>query len=82
MVLQMSKRRDDDKWGPHSHCVVCGVATPENEKYCSAVCEAKYNQEAEKYKRQQKMSYIFIGIMGVLVILMFALPYLIPGLFS
>jgi predicted nucleic acid-binding Zn ribbon protein len=61
---------------------VCGVATPENEKYCSAVCEAKYTQEAEKYKRQQKMSYIFIGIMGVLVILMFALPYLIPGLFS
>ncbi len=82
MVFQMSSRRDDAKWGPHSHCIVCGVAIPENEKYCSKICEAKYNQETERYKRQQKMSYIFIGIMGVLIVLMFLLPMLLPDLFA
>lgn len=74
----MSKRRDEDKWGPHSHCTVCGIAVPEGDKYCSEICEAKYTQEATNYKRQQKMSYIFIGAMGVLIIIMFALPYLFP----
>ncbi len=73
----MSKRRDEDRWGPHTHCVVCGVAVPENEKYCSEVCKAKYTREADSLRRQQKMSYIFIGLMGALVIIMFALPYIL-----
>jgi len=76
----MSKRRDEDKWGPHSHCVICGNAIPEGEKTCSEECAKKYEGEANRYKRQQKMSYLFIAAMGGIVIIFFLLPYLFPGI--
>uniref|UniRef100_A0A7C3FB93 DUF2116 family Zn-ribbon domain-containing protein n=1 Tax=Candidatus Methanomethylicus mesodigestus TaxID=1867258 RepID=A0A7C3FB93_9CREN len=70
----MSKKFEE-KWGPHSHCVICGIATPEGEKLCSEICKAKYKEEEEKYKKQQKFSYLFIGIMGAVVVIMFLLSY-------
>lgn len=64
----MSKRRDEDKWGPHSHCMICGNAIPEGDKTCSEECDKKYQAEANKYKRQQKMNYIFLAGMVHLII--------------
>ena len=72
----MSKRRDDDKWGPHNHCMVCGNAIPEGDKICSEACQSKFDGERKKYKRQQKMSYIFIGAMGIVIVVMFLIQYL------
>jgi len=75
----MSKRRDEDKWGPHSHCIVCGNAIPEGEKTCSEECAQKYESEAKRYKRQQTMSFMFIAAMGGLVVIFFLFSYLRPG---
>jgi len=78
----MSKRRDEDKWGPHSHCLICGEAIPEGEKTCSEECAKKYEGEAKRYKRQQTMNFMFIAAMGGLVVIFFLFSYLFPGMFG
>jgi predicted nucleic acid-binding Zn ribbon protein len=77
MVFAMSKRREDDRWGPHAHCIVCGNAMPEGSKVCSEACQARFDEEQRKNKRNQKISYIFIGGMGLLIIVMFLIQYLL-----
>jgi predicted nucleic acid-binding Zn ribbon protein len=71
----MSKRRDEEKWGPHSHCIICGNAIPEDQKTCSEACAKKYETDLKKYKRQQNMSYLFIAAMGGIIVLFFAITY-------
>jgi predicted nucleic acid-binding Zn ribbon protein len=75
----MSRRREEDKWGPHSHCIVCGNAIPEGEKTCSEECAKKYDNEANRYKRQKKMNYLFIAGMGGIIVLFFLISYLRSG---
>ena len=70
----MSKKYDE-KWGPHSHCLVCGNAIPDGEKTCSEECKAKLDLDQKKYKRNQKLSYIFIGLTGAVIIILFAASY-------
>ena len=67
----MSKKWDEERWGPHVHCVVCGNAMPEGKKTCSPECQAKYDKEAERYKKQQRYNYIIIGFMGVSILVFF-----------
>jgi predicted nucleic acid-binding Zn ribbon protein len=74
----MSKRRDDDKWGPHAHCVVCGSAMPEGEKTCSPECAKHYQDEVKRYKRQQRNTFILIGgfVAAMLIILLITQVFL------
>ena len=72
----MSKKSYDEKWGPHAHCVVCGQAIAEGQKYCGDACDLKYEEELKKAKRQQKISLIFIGTMCGFIILMFMISYI------
>ena len=72
----MSKKSYEERWGPHGHCIICGNAIREGEKYCSDLCKKKYEEELKKASRQQKVSYIFIVAMGALLVAMFLLPYL------
>lgn len=67
----MSKRKDDEKWGPHSHCIVCGNAIPEGEKFCSDECSKKSEYEASRYKKQQHMGWYLMAGMVVAIILLF-----------
>lgn len=73
----MSKKSYEERWGPHNHCIICGNAIPEGEKYCSDICKKKYEEELKKASRQQKISYMFIIAMGALLVAMFLLPYLL-----
>ena len=57
----MSRRRDDDKWGPHAHCAVCGSAMPEGEKTCSTECAKHYEDEYKRYRRQQRNTFFVVG---------------------
>ncbi|MGQ9760102.1 MAG: DUF2116 family Zn-ribbon domain-containing protein [Candidatus Methanomethylicaceae archaeon] len=73
----MSKKREE--WGPHTHCIICGNAIPEGEKTCSEECAKKYESEAKRYKQQQRMSYLFILIMGAMVVGFFLFTYFTYG---
>ncbi|MDD1764584.1 MAG: DUF2116 family Zn-ribbon domain-containing protein [Candidatus Methanomethyliaceae archaeon] len=75
----MSRRREEDKWGPHSHCIVCGNAIAEGETTCSEECGKKYDNQANRYKRQKKMNYLFIAGMAGIIIIFFLFSYLKPG---
>jgi predicted nucleic acid-binding Zn ribbon protein len=73
----MSKRRDEEKWGPHSHCVVCGNAIAEDQKTCSEACAQKYDAELKKYQRNKKMNYLFIAAMGGIIVIFFVVSFLV-----
>lgn len=73
----MSKKREE--WGPHTHCVICGNAIPEGEKICSDECANKYEAEKKRYKSQQKMSYIFLIMMGAVMVSFLFLSYFMSG---
>lgn len=73
----MSKRRDEEKWGPHAHCVVCGNAMPEGGKTCSEDCAQKFEEETKHYKRQQKMTYIVMfGMIAFIALFLILNQYL------
>jgi len=73
----MSRRRDEEKWGPHTHCIICGNPIPEDQKTCSDACAQKYEADVKKYKRQQKMSYLLLFGMGAVILVLVLLPYLL-----
>jgi len=65
----MSKRRDEEKWGPHSHCIVCGNAIPEGERTCSGECASKSEEEAKHYKKQQHLGwYLMAALVGIIIV--------------
>jgi predicted nucleic acid-binding Zn ribbon protein len=68
----MSKWKDEGaKWGPHTHCLVCGNAIPEGERTCSEECAKKLESETSGAKRQQKMTYLVIfGMVAFLAVVM------------
>lgn len=51
---------------PHGHCVVCGKAVPEGEKFCSDECEATF----KKMQRAKFMQIIYMLIL-VFILLLF-----------
>jgi predicted nucleic acid-binding Zn ribbon protein len=75
----MSKKWDENRWGPHGHCVVCGSAMPEGQKICSPECQAKYDKEVTKAKNSQKYNYLIIALMGASIIGFFVIMQLFPG---
>lgn len=52
---------------PHGHCVVCGKAVPEGEKFCSDECEASF-KKMQRAKIMQ-MVYMFLLIFILLLFL-------------
>ncbi|MHA1272423.1 MAG: DUF2116 family Zn-ribbon domain-containing protein [Promethearchaeota archaeon] len=60
------------KWGPHSHCSICGKAIPPDKKFCSQTCRDKYLKYEMKQKKQGKMQLIFLFVlMGFLMFMLF-----------
>jgi predicted nucleic acid-binding Zn ribbon protein len=65
------------KWGPHSHCPVCGKAMPSDKQICSQSCKDKYQIHEKKQKKKNRIQMIVLfGVMGVMFIFMMFLP---PG---
>jgi predicted nucleic acid-binding Zn ribbon protein len=60
------------KWGPHSHCSICGKAIPPDKKFCSQSCRDKYLGYEVKQKQKGKIQMIFLlAMMGVMFFLLF-----------
>lgn len=57
--------------------MICGNAISEGEKFCSTECKAKFDVEQKKYDRNQKLSYVFIGGTGVVIVILFVISYLL-----
>jgi len=60
------------KWGPHSHCPICGKAMPTDKQFCSQTCQDKYHGTQKKQKKKSRIQMIFMfGMMAVVFIFMF-----------
>jgi predicted nucleic acid-binding Zn ribbon protein len=60
------------KWGPHSHCPICGKAMPSDKTFCSQSCKDNYLSREKKQKKKGRIQMIFLfGMMGVMFVLMF-----------
>ena len=60
------------KWGPHSHCSICGKAMPSDKQFCSQPCKDNYLTRERKQKRKGRYQMIFLfGMMAVMFILLF-----------
>ncbi|MFW9936542.1 MAG: DUF2116 family Zn-ribbon domain-containing protein [Candidatus Thorarchaeota archaeon] len=60
------------KWGPHSHCPICGKAMPTDKTFCSQTCKDNYLAREKKQKKKGRIQMIFLfGMMGVMFVLMF-----------
>ena len=63
------------KWGPHSHCPICGKAMPTERKFCSQACRDNYLGQERKQKKKGRMQFVFlIVMMAVMMIVIFVLP--------
>ena len=40
------------KWGPHSHCPICGKAMPTDKQFCSQNCGDNYHGTQKKQKKK------------------------------
>jgi len=62
------------KWGPHSHCPICGKAMPTDKQFCSQTCRDNYSAHNKKKKKKGRVQMLFMfGMMAVLFIFMFLL---------
>jgi len=69
------KEQIKKKWGPHSHCPVCGKAMQSDKSVCSQACRDNYTAREKKQKRKNRIQMIFLfGMMGVVFLVMFLLP--------
>ena len=60
------------KWGPHSHCPICGKAMPTDKQFCSQNCRDNYSAGQKKQKKKSRIQMIFmIGMMAVLFVFLF-----------
>ncbi|MFX0000875.1 MAG: DUF2116 family Zn-ribbon domain-containing protein [Candidatus Hodarchaeota archaeon] len=66
------------KWGPHSHCPICGKAMPPDKKFCSQACRDNYLNQERKQKKRSRLQCIFLIVM--LVVMMSIM--IIPGFFG
>ncbi|MFX0028963.1 MAG: DUF2116 family Zn-ribbon domain-containing protein [Candidatus Hermodarchaeota archaeon] len=63
------------KWGPHSHCPVCGKAMSTDKKFCSQNCKDNMIEHERKQKKKGRFQCIFLIVMMVAMMLfMFVLP--------
>jgi len=58
----MSKHKRE-KWGPHSHCEVCGKAIPEGERFCSPKCQREYEERVRKQRRLIRVLYLSLAVL-------------------
>jgi predicted nucleic acid-binding Zn ribbon protein len=59
------------KWGPHSHCPICGKAMPSDKTFCSQTCKDNYLSREKKQKKKGRIQMILLfGVMGVMILLM------------
>jgi predicted nucleic acid-binding Zn ribbon protein len=70
------KKKLQNKWGEHSHCVVCGRAIPFDKTTCSQACQDKYKGAEKKKSRSNYTQIIFIVVIMVVVLL---IPTLMGG---
>lgn len=54
---------------PHSHCQICGKATPVSETFCSEDCKIKYQSIIKKRKFMVYAMYALIAVIIMLVVL-------------
>ncbi|MFX0035852.1 MAG: DUF2116 family Zn-ribbon domain-containing protein [Candidatus Hermodarchaeota archaeon] len=66
------------KWGPHSHCPICGKAMPTDKKFCSQVCRDNYLEQERKQKKKGRLQCVFLIVMLVVMFLVM----IVPGLFA
>ncbi|NVM19226.1 MAG: DUF2116 family Zn-ribbon domain-containing protein [Candidatus Lokiarchaeota archaeon] len=60
------------KWGPHSHCPICGKAMPPDKQFCSQNCRDNYHAGQKKQKKKSRIQMIFmVGMMAVLFLFLF-----------
>ena len=60
------------KWGPHSHCPICGKAMPTDKQFCSQNCRDNYQGTQKKQKKKSRIQMIFMfGMMAVVFVFMF-----------
>ena len=63
------------KWGPHSHCPVCGKAMPTDKKVCSQNCRDNMIERERKQTKKSRFQCVFLIVMMVAMMLfMFVLP--------
>ena len=55
-----------EKVGQHTHCQICGKATPVNETLCSEECKQKYRA---MIKKRKMLVYIMYGLIFFILIL-------------
>jgi len=67
------------KWGPHSHCPVCGKAMPTDKKFCSQACRDNYLGRERKQKKKGRIQCVFIIVMLVVMMLMLFIPQLLSS---
>jgi predicted nucleic acid-binding Zn ribbon protein len=59
------------KWGPHSHCPICGKAMLSDKQFCSQTCKDNYLSREKKQKKKGRIQMIILfGMMGAMFILM------------
>jgi predicted nucleic acid-binding Zn ribbon protein len=59
------------KWGPHSHCPICGKAMQSDKQFCSQTCKDNYISREKKQKKKGRIQMIILfGMMGAMFILM------------
>ena len=76
LIMSQSSWKDQikKKWGPHSHCPICGKAMPSDKQFCSQACRDNYMTSQRKQKRKGRYQMIFLfGIMGVMILFLFIL---------
>ncbi|MFX0076737.1 MAG: DUF2116 family Zn-ribbon domain-containing protein [Candidatus Hermodarchaeota archaeon] len=60
------------KWGPHSHCPICGKAMPTDKQFCSQNCRDNYYAGQKKQKKKNRIQMLFmVGMMAVLMVFLF-----------
>lgn len=60
------------KWGPHSHCPICGKAMPTDKQFCSQNCRDNYYAGKKKQKKKSRIQMIvMVGMMAVLMVFLF-----------
>jgi predicted nucleic acid-binding Zn ribbon protein len=60
------------KWGPHSHCPICGKAMPTDKQFCSQSCRDNYHTGQKKQKKKSRIQMLFmVGMMAVLMVFLF-----------
>jgi predicted nucleic acid-binding Zn ribbon protein len=51
----------------HTHCRACAKAIPPDKTFCSEECKQRY---MAAMKKQRRSSYILLGIMGVIFVVL------------